>query len=189
MRDNPGGGELDPAEGVRRPCKKNFRSVLSCIGNSTREGCNRGSEVGTVQSGWDGAGPVPQWKSKESAGERIVRKISSPKRVTNVPNLCNGRGQWALGRNMVKGECCSGLSERVCQFISRKSSPFRGMGVRRNLWRPNSRDTLQGMDQSKKMVRQRCSYAGYSTWGQARSYIWLPQALQDEFSFLFVLLM
>jgi len=30
MWDNPGGGELDPAQGVRRRCKKN--SVLSCIG-------------------------------------------------------------------------------------------------------------------------------------------------------------
>jgi len=40
---------LDPAEGVRRSCKKN--SVLSCIGKRAREGCGRGSEVGTVNSG------------------------------------------------------------------------------------------------------------------------------------------
>jgi len=32
MWDNPGGGEPDPAEGVRRRCKKNSPSVLSCIG-------------------------------------------------------------------------------------------------------------------------------------------------------------
>jgi len=31
MQDNPEGGELDPAEGVRRRCKKNS-SVLSCVG-------------------------------------------------------------------------------------------------------------------------------------------------------------
>jgi len=31
MRDNPGGGESDPAEGVRRRCMKNSPSVLSCI--------------------------------------------------------------------------------------------------------------------------------------------------------------
>jgi len=43
--------ELDPAEGVRRRCKKNSPSVFSCIGKRTREGCDRGSEVGTVYSG------------------------------------------------------------------------------------------------------------------------------------------
>jgi len=31
-RDNPEGDELDPAKGVRRRCKKNSPSVLSCIG-------------------------------------------------------------------------------------------------------------------------------------------------------------
>jgi len=49
-----------------------------------------------------------------------VRKISSPKGVTSVPNLCNGRGQWE--RNMGKGECCSDFGERVYQFISGKCS-------------------------------------------------------------------
>jgi len=46
MRDNPERGELDPAEGVRRCCKKNYPSVLSCIGKRTREGCNRGNKSG-----------------------------------------------------------------------------------------------------------------------------------------------
>jgi len=32
IRDNPEGGELDPAEGVSRPCKKTSPSVLSCRG-------------------------------------------------------------------------------------------------------------------------------------------------------------
>jgi len=32
MRENPVGGELDPADDVRRRCKKNSPSVLSCIG-------------------------------------------------------------------------------------------------------------------------------------------------------------
>jgi len=50
MRDNLG-GELNPAEGVRRRCKKNFPSVLSYIGKRTREGCDRGSKVVTVHSG------------------------------------------------------------------------------------------------------------------------------------------
>jgi len=48
--DSQRGGESDPAEGVCWRCKKNS-SVLSCIGKRTREGCNRGSEVGTVHSG------------------------------------------------------------------------------------------------------------------------------------------
>jgi len=51
MRDNLGGGELDPAEGVRRCCKKNSPSVLSCSGKRTRKSCDRDSEVGTVHSG------------------------------------------------------------------------------------------------------------------------------------------
>jgi len=59
MRDNPEGGELDPAKGVRRRrCKKNSPSVLSCIGRRTREDCDRGSEVRTVYSRRDGEGPV-----------------------------------------------------------------------------------------------------------------------------------
>jgi len=39
MRDNPGGGELDPAEGVSRRCKKNSPNVLSCIGRQVRLLC------------------------------------------------------------------------------------------------------------------------------------------------------
>jgi len=46
MQDKPGGGESDHAEGIRRRCKKNFPSVLSCIGKKTREGYDRGREVG-----------------------------------------------------------------------------------------------------------------------------------------------
>jgi len=40
MRDNPKGSELDHAESVRKRCKKNSPSVLSCIGKRTREGCD-----------------------------------------------------------------------------------------------------------------------------------------------------
>jgi len=59
-------------------------------------------------------------KPKESGRKRVVRKISSPQRVVSVSNLCNGRCQWA--ENMSKRECCSGFGERVCPFISGKSS-------------------------------------------------------------------
>jgi len=49
MRDNPEGGELDPAEGVRRRRKKYSPPVLSCIGKRIREDCDRGNEVGTAK--------------------------------------------------------------------------------------------------------------------------------------------
>jgi len=51
MRYNPGGDESNPAEGVRRRCKKNFSSVLSCIGKRIREGSDRVGEIGTDHSG------------------------------------------------------------------------------------------------------------------------------------------
>jgi len=51
MRDNPKGGEVDPAEGVCKRCKKNSPSVLYCIGKRTREGYDRGNKIGTVHSG------------------------------------------------------------------------------------------------------------------------------------------
>jgi len=51
MRDNPGGGESEPAQGVYRRCKKNSPSVFSCLGKTTRKGCDHGSEGGTVHNG------------------------------------------------------------------------------------------------------------------------------------------
>jgi len=62
MRDNPEGVELDPTDDVRRRCKKNSPSVLSCIGQKTKEGCDCGNEVGTVHSGRGGEEPVPMRK-------------------------------------------------------------------------------------------------------------------------------
>jgi len=50
MRDNPGGDELDPAKGGRRCYKKNSPSILFYMGKRKREGCGRGSKVGTVHS-------------------------------------------------------------------------------------------------------------------------------------------
>jgi len=50
MWDNPKGSELDPTVDVRWRCKKNS-SVLSCIRKRTKEGCDRGIEVGTVLRG------------------------------------------------------------------------------------------------------------------------------------------
>jgi len=51
MRNNPEGGELYTADDVRKLCKKNSPSVLSCISKRAREGCDQGSEVGAVHSG------------------------------------------------------------------------------------------------------------------------------------------
>jgi len=85
MRDNPGGGESDPTEGVRRRCMKNSPSVLSYIDEDKRR--------------------------LNLAGEGVVRKISSPQRVASVSNLCNGQSQWV--GNMGNGECCSGFGKKV----------------------------------------------------------------------------
>jgi len=51
MRDNPEGSELDPAVDDRRRSKKNYSSILSCMGKRTKEGCDRDSEVETLLSG------------------------------------------------------------------------------------------------------------------------------------------
>jgi len=50
----------------------------------------------------------------------VERKISPPKRVAGVPKLSNDQGERA--GNLGKEDCCSGFSERVCQFITGKSS-------------------------------------------------------------------
>jgi len=106
MRDNPEGVELEPAGGVLRRYEKNS-PFLSCIGKRTREGCVRGSEVGTVHSGRDGKGLVPPRKPKKSGkrgscDKNFVSKISECL-------ICNNRGQWA--GNMDKGKCCSGFGK------------------------------------------------------------------------------
>jgi len=44
----------------------------------------------------------------------------SPQRVASASNLCNDRCQWA--GNMSKGEYCYGFGEKICSFISGKSS-------------------------------------------------------------------
>jgi len=68
---------------------------------AAREGCDCGSEVETVHRGLDRKGPVPLRKSKNLAGEGIVRKISSPKKSSECSNLCkfsaSGQGTWVTG--------------------------------------------------------------------------------------------
>jgi len=62
-------------------------------------------------------GQFLQGNRRNLAGDGVVRKISSPK---SVSNFCYGQCQWA--GNMGNGECCSGFNERVCLFISGKPS-------------------------------------------------------------------
>jgi len=99
----------------------NSPSVLSFIGKRTREGCDRGSEVGTVHNGQDGKGQFLRGNRRNLAGEGVVRNISSPKRVSGVhPNFCNGRCQWA--GNMGRGECCSGLASESANLFPRSAA-------------------------------------------------------------------
>jgi len=78
------GGELVPIESVRRRCKKNAPSVLSCIGKRTREGCDRGNEVRTVHSGQNGKGQFFREDRRNLAEEGVVKAILS-RRVTGMP--------------------------------------------------------------------------------------------------------
>jgi len=52
----------------------NSSSVLFCIDKRTKEGCNRGNEVGIVHSERDGEEPVPPRKPKESGRRGICEK-------------------------------------------------------------------------------------------------------------------
>jgi len=60
--DNPERGELDPADDNSTPGKR------------TKEGCDRGSEIGTVHSGRDGKESVPLRKPKKSGRRESCQK-------------------------------------------------------------------------------------------------------------------
>jgi len=60
-----------PAVDDRRRCKKNSPSILSCLEKRTKEGCDRGSKVGTVHGG---KGPAPLRKLKESSRRENCEK-------------------------------------------------------------------------------------------------------------------
>jgi len=49
------------------------------------------------------------------AGEGVVRKISSLRRVAGMPNLCNERDQFAV--NIGNGQCCSGLASESASSL------------------------------------------------------------------------
>jgi len=50
VQNYPGGRELDLVQGGCMRCKKNSPLVLSCIGKRKRDGCDCGSEAGTIYS-------------------------------------------------------------------------------------------------------------------------------------------
>jgi len=87
MRDSPEGGELDPAEGVRRRCKKNY-SVLSCV--------VRGQEkaVTVAASDSDRIITIPRRKPKKS-GRIVATSIQSTSPV--------GAG---IGSNPIRSHFC-----------------------------------------------------------------------------------
>jgi len=82
MRNNPEGGELDPSDDDHKHSEKNS-SVLFCIDKRTREGCDYGSKVETFHSRQDREG----CNRRNLAEEKVVRKISSPRRIVSMPNL------------------------------------------------------------------------------------------------------
>jgi len=89
--------DLDQRSKWKKSCQRGSDARLH--GKRTKEGCDRGSKVGTVYSGRDGEGPVPLKKLKES-GRRVMRKISSPgvDESDYLNSICLG---IALGTNSV----------------------------------------------------------------------------------------
>jgi len=90
MRDNPEGGDLDPADDVRR---KNFSSILSCINKKTKEGCDHGSR--TVHNEQDGKGQFLR-KPKESGKKESYEKDFISRSYSRYASSLLG-----------EGECCS----------------------------------------------------------------------------------
>jgi len=78
MRNNPEGSELDPAVDDRRHCKKNFPSILSCIGERIKKAVTvvANSEQFT-----------PEENRRNLTKKRIVREMSSPDGVVSVLSL------------------------------------------------------------------------------------------------------
>jgi len=70
------------------------------------------SKTGKGQSLWG--------NRKNLAEERVERKVLSSGSIAGMPYLCNDRDQWA--GNMGEEECRSSFGERVCQFVTGKSS-------------------------------------------------------------------
>jgi len=93
MLDNLEELYIDHAVDGRRHCKRNSLSVLSCIDKRTKEGCDRGSEIGTVLtpdwgqhpaalSWWCSPDPSPRggskWRDKFPKGSDHLVAAPSP---------------------------------------------------------------------------------------------------------------
>jgi len=79
LQDNSEGAEPDPADCARRRCKKNSPFIVSRIGRKAREGCDRGSVVGTVDSGETGKGHFFRRNRSYLVKEKVVRVFVSKK--------------------------------------------------------------------------------------------------------------
>jgi len=93
IRDNPEGGELHLAKEVRRRCKKNSPSVLSCTDKRTKDWI--------VHSGRGGEGPVPLRKPRKSGKKKCERfcllQVEQRVRFSFAMTEANGLGTSAEG--------------------------------------------------------------------------------------------
>jgi len=92
MQNNPE-GKLDLAEDVRKRCKMNSSSVLYCIQEKAVTVAAKSKQFTADEMG---KGQFFQGKRRNLVEERVVRNISSPKRVASMPNLFHDWG-WGHG--------------------------------------------------------------------------------------------
>jgi len=71
MWDNPEGGELDPAKGVRKHCKKNS-SILSCIKRWQEKAVTMATKSGQFTADKIGKGQFLWGNQRNPAGEEVV---------------------------------------------------------------------------------------------------------------------
>jgi len=116
MRPNPEGGELDPTVDARRRCKKNSLSI-----KRTKEGCDRGSKVGTVHSGRDGKHDFLMRRPKKSGKKEICVRFCL--QCNSKPFVLAWQRLWLTDRVFQwKGVLLAGLGKRVFQFITGESN-------------------------------------------------------------------
>jgi len=106
MWANPEWDELNPADDVRRRCKNNCSCFLSCIDKRTKDGCDRGSEVGTVQSERDGGKASSSEETKESGRRESCEKDF-------ISRSYSGYALSLLG----EGKCCCGLASESASSL------------------------------------------------------------------------
>jgi len=71
MRDSQGGGESDPAEGVRRYCMKNSPSILSYIGKRTKKAVTVAVKLGQFTADKTGKNQFLRGNRRNLAGDGV----------------------------------------------------------------------------------------------------------------------